>query len=354
MRLGLARRCIAVLSAVLTFGLIGASPAAEPGRTYPVGIKQVEFADAHYGRRTLSMAVFYPAAIDESSAKPFVMPFFIKLALYKDAEIAFDGEKRPLVMLSHGRGSTGLSYAWFAQALASHGYIVAAPYHWRANSYDSTVAYLANKLWQRPVDVSLDIDFLLSDPAWSNYIDPSRIGVAGHSQGGFTALWLGGAEVNRDKYLALQQGWKNNQQIPAHLRDALPLDPEPALKVKDARVKAVFAMAPGIIKAFGMDEVGLKQLDVPAYITVGEGDTQTPPKENAGFAAKYIPGAELVVIPGAVDHKIFVNECDDEGKDEFPEACKDAPGVDRAAIHEEVGKAALKFFGDNLGSGDGK
>ena len=127
MRLGLARRCIAVLSAVLTFGLIGASPAAEPGRTHPVGIKQVEFADAHYGPRTLSMAVFYPAAIDESSAKPFVMPFFAKLALYKDAEIAFDGEKRPLVMLSHGRGSTGLSYAWFAQALASHGYIVAGP-----------------------------------------------------------------------------------------------------------------------------------------------------------------------------------------------------------------------------------
>ena len=257
-------------------------------------------------------------------------------------------------MLSHGRGSTGLSYAWFAQALASHGYIVAAPYHWRANSYDATVAYLANKLWQRPVDVSLDIDFLLSDPAWSKYIDPSRIGVAGHSQGGFTALWLGGAEVNRDKYLAFQQGWKNNQQIPAHLRDALPLDPEPALKVKDARVKAVFAMAPGIIKAFGMDEVGLKQLDVPAYITVGEGDTQTPPKENAEFAAKYIPGAELVVIPGAVDHEIFVNECDDEGRDEFPEACKDAPGVDRAAIHDAVGKAALKFFGDNLGSGDSK
>ena len=65
----------------------------------------------------------------------------------------------------------------------------------------------------------------------------------------------------------------------------------------------------------------------------------------------YIPGAKLVVIPGAVDHEIFVNECDDEGKDEFPEACKDAPGVDRAAIHEEVGNAALKFFGDNLRAG---
>jgi predicted dienelactone hydrolase len=330
------------------------SHASETDRIHPVGLRQVEFADARYGPRTLSMAVFYPALVDETSAKPFVMPFFTELTFYKDAEIAFDGEKRPLVMLSHGRGSNGLSYAWFAQTLASRGYIVAAPYHWRANSYDSTIAYLANKLWQRPVDVTLDIDFLLSDSTWRKYIDPGRIGVAGHSQGGFTALWLGGAKVNRDKYLAFQQGWKNNQQIPEHLRDELPLDSEPALNVKDARVKAVFAMAPGIIKAFGMDEAGLRELDVPAYITVGAGDTQTPPKENAEFAAKYIPNAELVILPGAVDHEIFVNECNDGGKDEFPEACKDAPGVDRAAIHEQVGKAALKFFNTNLAVGGGK
>jgi hypothetical protein len=55
------------------------------------------------------MTEFYPAIVEEGSAKPFVMPFFTKLNLYKDAEIAFDGETRPLVMLSHGRGSTGLS-----------------------------------------------------------------------------------------------------------------------------------------------------------------------------------------------------------------------------------------------------
>ena len=80
-----------------------------------------------------------------------------------------------------------------------------------------------------------------------------------------------------------------------------------------------------------------KQFGVPAYLTVGAGDTQTPPEENAGFAAKYIPGAELVILPGAVDHEIFVNECDEEGRNEYPEACKDATSVDRAAIHDAVG-----------------
>ncbi len=201
------RRRVAALAAVLALLVAGAaSRGSEADHSYPVGIRQIEFADSHYGPRILSMAIFYPAVIGEGMATPFVLPFFINLTLYKDAEIAPGGEKHPLVMLSHGRGSNGLSYAWFAQTLASHGYIVAAPYHWRANTYDSTVAYLANMLWQRPVDISLDIDFLLGDPLWSKYVDPDRIGAAGHSQGGFTALWLGGAKVNRDKYLAFQQG----------------------------------------------------------------------------------------------------------------------------------------------------
>jgi len=115
---------------------------------------------------------------------------------------------------------------------------------------------------------------LLKDPVWGNAIDAQRICVAGHSQGGFTSLWIGGAKVNADKFLAFQQGWKNNQ----------------------------------------------------------------------------LPDAKLVIIPGLVDHEIFINECDDEGRDEFPEACIDAPGVDRHAIHRDIGAAALTFFDAHLPS----
>lgn len=311
---------------------------------HPVGLSQVEFAD---GNRVLALAVFYPAEIDETSPR-FVMPFFVNLDLYADPPPARGLSKLPLVMFSHGRGSNGLYYAWFAARLASQGYVVAAPYHYRANTYDATIAYLANKLWQRPKDITLSMDFLLGDSRWGALIDPNRIGVAGHSQGGFTALWIGGAEVNADKYRAFQEGWRHNKMVPAHLRAALPLDPAPALDVHDPRVKAVFAMAPGIIKAFGMDEAGLAALKLPTYITVGVGDTQTPPKDNAEFAAEHIHGAELHIVPGKVDHEIFVNECDEEGKDEFPEACIDAPGVDRAKIHESVGDAALSFFASHL------
>jgi predicted dienelactone hydrolase len=334
--------------------LLAASPAAtlaqgpQGGATSPVGIREIEYVDPHEGGRHLALSVFYPAAIRERPAPPFVMPFFTKLNLYKDAEPAFGTSKHPLVMFSHGRGSNGLYYAWFAEFLAGHGYIVAALNHYRANTYDSTIAYLANKLWQRPRDIGLSISLLLNDPLWGKSIDTDRIGVAGHSQGGFTALWVGGARINPDKYLAFQRGWRNNQMVPEYLRNELPLDAAPALDVHDKRVKAVLAMAPGIVQAFGMDEAGLRQLTVPTYITVGAGDTQAPPKDNAEFAARHIPHAELYVIPGRVDHDIFINECNEDGRNEFPQACIDAPGVDRGKIHASIGDAALRFFDAGL------
>jgi len=288
---------------------------AEQSKPYPVRIRQIEFRD---GERHLALAMFYPAEVRDNAAPNFNLPFFVNLHLYKDADIAGADGKYPLVMFSHGRGSNPLQYAWFAETLASHGYIVAAPYHYRANTYDSTIAYLANKLWQRPLDISFDITALLNDPAWGKRVDAARIGIAGHSQGDFTSLWIGGAKVNADKYLAFQKGWKNNPSVPQYLRDELPLYPAPALSLHDKRIKAAFAMAPGIIKAFGMDQ---DQLSIPTYITVSARDTQAPPGDNAEFAAKHIPHAELSIIPGDVDHEIFVNECDHEGRDEFPEAC---------------------------------
>jgi predicted dienelactone hydrolase len=98
-----------------------------------------------------------------------------------------------------------------------------------------------------------------------------------------------------------------------------------------------------------MDEAGLRQNKIATYIIVGAGDTTTPPKENAEFAAQYIPHAQLDVLPGPVGHEIFTNECDQVGRDNYPEGCVDAPGVDRAKLHEYIGSTALKFFDTNLG-----
>jgi predicted dienelactone hydrolase len=156
-------------------------------------------------------------------------------------------------------------------------------------------------------------------------------------------------QINPNLFLKYQRGWKDNQMVPAYLRAQMRLDAEPARDVRDDRVKAAFAMAPGDIQGFGMDESGLRQMAIPAYIIVGAGDTTTPPKENAEFAAKYIPHAQLDLLPEEVNHEIFDNECDQIGRDNYPESCIDAPGVDRAKLHEYIGNAALKFFDSNLG-----
>src|SRR5258708_26976074 len=234
---------------------------------YPVGMKQLEYIDPTDGRH-LAFAQFYPAAAPDSSAAPYHMPFFTNLHLHMDAPIVADTLKRPLIMFSHGAGSNGLYYAWFGEYLAARGYLVAMLYHYRANTYDATVMYTRSKLWQRPRDVTLDITNLLQDKVWGLHIDPNRIGVAGHSQGGVTSLLIGGATVNPDLYLAYQTHWRNNPVVPAYLRAELPLDSGPARDVHDSRVKAAFAMAPGDLPGFGMDEAGLRPLTIPAYIIV--------------------------------------------------------------------------------------
>lgn len=315
---------------------------------WAVGLRQIEFVDPK-DQRPLWMAVFYPAAPPAAGTPAFPFPYVVNVTVYPAAPVAPDAGKRPLIMLSHGRGSDAWQYAWFAQALAAKGYVVAAMNHYRANTHERDIRYLANRIWQRPVDLSLAITFLLDDPLWRAHVDADRIGVAGHSQGGFTSLWIGGARVDAEKFLAFQRLFINNPRIPERIRRDLPLDAAPALEVRDRRVKAVFSMAPGIVQAFGMTAEGLRQLDIPAFLTVGAGDTQTPPKENAVFAAENIPGAKLWVIPGPVGHEIFTNECDQEGKEEFPGACIDEAGVDRRALHGVIAATALQFFGTALG-----
>jgi predicted dienelactone hydrolase len=325
------------------------APAAEglPGGLYPVGMTQLEYADPADGR-VLDSLLVYPAA-PEPGAVPGGIFLSTNLELYPDAPRAEDGLRHPLVVFSHGAGGNATGYAWFGQYLAARGYIVAMLYHYRANTYDSSALYMRNRIWQRPHDVAVHITHLLGDPAWGPRIDPERIGVAGHSQGGFTALWVGGAEVDPARFEAYQRRWKENPAVPAYLRAEMEVDAAPALGVRDARVRAAFAMAPGDVQGFGMDAAGLGRMAVPAYIIVGEGDTTTPPADNAAFAAEHIPDAVLEILPGPVGHEIFGNECDAIGRDNYPEACVDAPGVDRTALHAHIGAAAVAFFDARLG-----
>lgn len=338
--------CLAFFACGLVMWSAALAASTLPSALYPVGMMHVQFDDPSDGR-PLNYLLIYPAA-PEPGTKPTKIFMATDLNLYLDAPFAPGALKHPLVVFSHGAGGNGAGYAWFGEYLAARGYIVALVYHYRAHTYDSSALYVRNRLWQRPRDISLDITHLLEDEVWGPRIDPDRIGVAGHSQGGFTSLWLGGAEIDPGLFEAFQRKWADNIVLPEYLREEMHIDAQPALGLCDERVKAAFAMAPGDIQGFGMNEAGLRKMAIPAYLIVGAGDTATPPEDKAAFAAKYIPDATLDILPGPVGHEIFGNVCDELGRDNFPDACVDPPGVDRVKLHEHIGDAAVKFFDANL------
>src|SRR5262249_49563244 len=208
----------------------------------------------------LALSVFYPAAIRERPAAPFVMPFFTKLNLYKDAEPAFGTSKHPpRHVLPRARQQRPLlrvvrrvsGWAWLHRGRAQP----LPRQHLRLDDCLPREQALATPARYRPQH-----QLAAERPVLGQVHRRGSVRRRRPFARRLHRLWVGGARINPDKYLALQRGWRNNQMVPEYLRNELPLDAAPALDVHDQRVKAVFAMAPGVVQAFGMDEAGLRQL----------------------------------------------------------------------------------------------
>ncbi|MFN0301657.1 MAG: alpha/beta hydrolase family protein [Burkholderiales bacterium] len=135
----------------------------------------------------------------------------------------------PLVVFSHGLGGCGTQSLFFTESLARRGYVVVAPDHDdRLCSVDGTPpsgttvtepavtdpgSWTDTTYATRREDVHEVLDAMLSSSPWSAQVDPDRIGLAGHSLGGYTAIGVAGAWTS----------WK------------------------DARVKAVLGLSPYIL-----------------------------------------------------------------------------------------------------------
>jgi predicted dienelactone hydrolase len=322
------------------------------------------------GPRPLTTIIWYPAASGSRLKAPDfgasqTQKDFVSYPLAANAAISSEQQKYPLVVLSHGNTSLALSLDWLGYYLASHGYVVAA-----VNHHGNTAAEPNGPIpqgfgaeWERPRDLSILIDKLLTDPFFGPHIDPNRIGAAGHSSGGATALELAGAifdpnqiqafcETNRvadpncdpppmirdqlDKFVALT---KTDAIVQASLKRS-------KLPYSDPRVKAVFAMAPAI--GVGHTDTSLRAIRIPVYIVAGRADDITPLPTNAERFANLIPAATLTVLPGMVGHATFGSLCTPAGLKDMAWVCHDENGVDRALVHEQVERLALSFFQSTL------
>jgi predicted dienelactone hydrolase len=175
---------------------------------YPVGVKTYEFTDPKRERR-LPVECWYPATdafkgkdLDRETQDRFVlMPAFPKMrqAAVRDAEAA-DGVF-PLVVFSHGFAGHRRQTTHFCTHLASHGYVVASVDHVGNTMPDimqmvsdaqkgegpDIMKYLVGAAGDRPLDASFTIDSILGGEM-KTVADPDRIGITGHSFGGWTTL----------------------------------------------------------------------------------------------------------------------------------------------------------------------
>jgi predicted dienelactone hydrolase len=189
----------------------------------------------------------------------------------------------PLVVFSHGNGGVRFQSWFLMQALASHGFVVAAPDH-AGNTALDAIAGTSDPIGvaaaNRPRDVSFVIDQMLArdrDPAdpLHGRIDERDIAVAGHSFGGFTAL-------------ATAAGF---------------VDYRP-----DPRVDAIVPIAPA---TFGLSDEQLASIDLPTLLMGGTSDTVVPIEPGIVRAWDLISGRpEYRVDLLAAGHNSFTNVCD--------------------------------------------
>jgi predicted dienelactone hydrolase len=247
----------------------------------------------------------------------------------------------PLIMFSHGSQGLNMQSIFLMNHLASHGYVVVAPNHPNNTTLDHKQDLFGETALERPVDISFNLDWALSENQNSNsmlygMIDENYIGVAGHSFGGYTTVVIAGAIPTLSN--AVEYCDQNPDQT---FCDAVVQIEEmnlgqDTLEFKDDRIKAGFAMAPGGYAMF-QDE-GVANINIPIMVLVGKQDQLTTYDDEAKpiYEALLVPKYLVEFQPA--HHNVFSDFCGILGTP--INYCSDA--------FEAINIYAAAFFGRHL------
>jgi len=318
-----------------------------------VGFAAVRIHDPINGG-TMSGYVFYPSAKAKGVTRrgPYELDATLNATPLRGA--------KPLVMISHGHGGSDLGHHDLATYLASHGFIVAAITHPKDNFRNSSGDGHAVVLVGRPIQISATISYLIRSPEWKPLIDSSRIGVAGFSNGGYTALLLVGAVPRFTRIVSHCRLHPDDRNVCAALArlnaktgqhgveqrvSALQRSLHRWGNTDDPRVKSAFVMAP-FSSVFGA--AGLAHINRPVFLYYGQDDRVLLPRYNVLHIAPLIKTLVGIKMIPKAGHYVFLAPCSEELARDYAGICKDPPGVDRTAVHRQINAEALAFFRKTL------
>jgi predicted dienelactone hydrolase len=320
---------------LLLAALAAAAPRAAAAE-FTAGFRETSFTEPASGE-TVPLTIWYPAHAAESRIEigSFVM--------FAARQVPRASGKHGLVLVSHGDGGNRLGYRDIALALARRGYVVAAPLHARNTARDNSAAGSAALFASRPREVSAALDFVLADAALGRAIDPERIGVLGHSLGGYTALALVGGRPTvaaivahcaaHDDPVCLRRGRREGS---GERPDETPFPP-----LRDARIRAAVVMAPMLLP-FAPGALGA--VDVPLRAYLAEHDTVTLNRYHGERLLDELPRAPEVIRVAGAGHFSFLSPFPAALRGRVGGADEDPPGFDRAAFHAQLGPEIADFF----------
>ena len=198
----------------------------------------------------------------------------------------------PLLVISPGLASN-LSESIFielAEHLVSQGFTIAVIEHPKSNTQqlENLLQGLAREVMEpsefidRPRDVSYLLDELTRrnhSGQWRDRINLQRVGVIGHSFGGYTALALVGAQINFANLRQICTPQQRFELATANISlmlqcEALKL-PEKPYQLLDQRIQAAFIFNPIGSAVFG--ESGLQHVKTPVFMVSGSKDELASP-----------------------------------------------------------------------------
>lgn len=357
-------RMTATVMGMMLMASVGAASAGEPWkageRHGTTTVASAAVRDAQH-RDALRYTVWYPAPAGSTETAltigPPDAPLFDVGRSAMDAPIA--GKRLPTLLLSHGNGGSARMMGWLGTALARAGYLVIAVDHPGNNGVDEMTLPGSVLSWLRADDLRAALAAIQADPLLGPHVDPERLGVAGFSAGGYTALLAAGARPDLQRLLAFCRAHPDDgvcrpqQETATHTMDArVAAAGSPAMSpwishANDSRaipgVRAAFLLAPAIVQAFAAEQ--LSSLRQPVSIVLGEADTVAQPKSNGEAAQTLIPGAVLQRLPD-VGHYDFLAACTAVGVQRLPELCSSS--VPKADTHAQAVDAAVRFFAEAL------